>query len=111
MQEYKPNFDVGVIVGRFQVHKLHNSHKDLIQSVADRCARVIIILGISPARATVRNPLDFESRRQMIQESFPDAIILCLRDCLSDIYWSNNLDAIIGDVVPLTATVGLFGTL
>ena len=31
-----PAADVGVIVGRFQVHELHQAHRELIQYVMDR---------------------------------------------------------------------------
>ena len=39
-------FNVGVIVGRFQVPELHRMHHDLIQSVIDRHEKVYIFLGI-----------------------------------------------------------------
>ena len=47
--------DVGIIVARFQVHELHDAHRDLINSVLDRHDRVIIFLGLSEVRNTKRN--------------------------------------------------------
>lgn len=42
--------DVGVIVGRFQVHQLHDAHIHLIKSVYDTHAHTIVVLGVSRAR-------------------------------------------------------------
>lgn len=109
MEEYKQKFDVGIIVGRFQVHKLHDSHIDLILSVQERCARTIVVLGINACAATINNPLDFEARKQMLLTAFPDLTVLCIRDCQDDLTWSIVLDLVIDDVVSPTATVGLFG--
>ena len=45
-----PAADVGVLVGRFQVHKLHQAHLDLIRYVIERHDRVLIFLGTSSSR-------------------------------------------------------------
>jgi len=63
--------DVGIIIGRFQVHQLTQAHKELIQFVIDRHTKVVIFLGLSPLLVTRNNPLDFESRKQMILKEFP----------------------------------------
>jgi len=39
--------DVGIIVGRFQVHKLTEAHFKLIDTVLKRHKKVIIFLGVS----------------------------------------------------------------
>jgi len=105
-----PPTDVGVIVGRFQVDELHDAHIDLIQSVIDRHDKIIIFLGLSPIKCTYNNPLDFESRKQMIQEEFPDANILYIKDVGSDKVWSKRLDEMISDVVGPHQTVSLYGS-
>jgi bifunctional NMN adenylyltransferase/nudix hydrolase len=71
MRLQEDSYDVGVIVGRFQVPELHDAHKDLIETVCDKHDKVIIFLGLSPLMVTRENPLDFESRKQMILESSP----------------------------------------
>jgi bifunctional NMN adenylyltransferase/nudix hydrolase len=110
MQDARPQYDVGVIVGRFQVHELHQAHKDLIQHVFDNHEKVIIFLGLSPLPVSFNNPLDFESRKQMILAEFPEAIVLYCKDTVSDEVWSRKLDEMIGDVLTPTQTVVLYGS-
>lgn len=106
----KNEFDVGVIVGRFQVHELHKAHIDLIQTVCARHDKVIIFLGLSPLMVTTENPLDFESRKQMILEKFPKVNVLYVKDQFSDKVWSQKLDEQIRDVVSPGQTVVLYGS-
>ena len=94
----KPQVDVGIIVGRFQLHKLHEAHRKLINTVISNHPRVIIFLGLSEVRNTKKNPLDFNARKQMLLEEFPDSDleIHYISDCKSDEEWSKNLDDQIG---------------
>ena len=85
--------DVGVIVGRFQVHELHEAHRDLIESVIARHDRTIIFLGLSELRNTKRNPLDFNARKQMLLCQYPDIEIHYVNDQPDDKVWSRNLDS------------------
>lgn len=101
--------DVGVIVGRFQVHRLHDAHKQLISSIYETHRQTLIILGLSPARVTARNPLDFESRKQMLLESFPKATVLYIKDQPTDEQWSTNLDLLLADYSSPAQTVCLYG--
>jgi bifunctional NMN adenylyltransferase/nudix hydrolase len=104
--------DVGVIVGRFQTAKLHDAHVDLIKTVCARHAKVIIFLGLSPIVATKNNPLDFESRKRMIQEIFPEVTILYINDNQSNDAWSKNLDRMLADshLTGVGKTVTLYGS-
>jgi bifunctional NMN adenylyltransferase/nudix hydrolase len=102
--------DVGVIVGRFQVPYLHEAHKDLIDTVMKEHKKVIIFLGLSPVRTTSRNPLDFEARKKMILESYPDVIVLYIKDTPNDKVWSDNLDTCIEDILSPTQTPILYGS-
>jgi bifunctional NMN adenylyltransferase/nudix hydrolase len=101
--------DVGVIVGRFQVHKLHEGHKILIQSVLDKHKKVLIFLGTSPIPATKKNPLDFLTRKQMLIEEFPTVSVLSIPDSYDDHKWSFNLDSRIREII-LNDTVLLYGS-
>jgi bifunctional NMN adenylyltransferase/nudix hydrolase len=106
--------DCGVIIGRFQVHKLTEAHFKLIQMVLERHKKVIIFLGvsgISPVPSTKRNPLDFELRKQMLEKSFSgnSLIISHLRDMKSDSEWSIQLDEKIKDLTSPNQTVMLYG--
>lgn len=102
-------YDVGVIVGRFQVPELHDAHLDLIQTVCDNHDKVIIFLGLSPLMVTRENPLDFESRKQMILDKFPNVNVLYAKDVNSDSIWSKRLDEMIGDVITPNQSVVLYG--
>ena len=110
MQVKQEKYDTAVIVGRFQVHELHSAHRDLIQSVCDKHEKVIIFLGLAPVVNTKNNPLDFESRKQMIQAEFPNAIIAYIKDVDSDALWSKTLDKQINDLASPTHTVVLYGS-
>lgn len=92
----KPSY--GVIVGRFQVHELHEGHMELIRAVKGRHNRVIIFVGTSPNVFTKRNPLDFITRKAMIQSKFPDITVLLLPDVATDERWSEILDERIREV-------------
>ena len=102
----KPSW--GVIVGRFQVDDLHESHMELIRQVRARHRGVIVFVGVSPAGQTRENPLDFPVRRAMIQAKFPEATVLPIVDTADDAAWSRTLDAAIDSVVQF-GDVTLYG--
>lgn len=101
--------DVGVIVGRFQTPVLHEGHKDLIDQVLLQHRKVVIFLGVSPNKRSRRNPLDFESRRLMIMQEYPNVVVLPLSDTRDDETWSANLDAKILEAYPFS-TSRLYGS-
>lgn len=103
-----PAADCGIIVGRFQVHKLHKGHKQLVQHVADHHPKVIIFLGLSKALVTRNNPLDYPARRQMLQREYPDIDVQYIHDVPCDSLWSKTLDERIGEITP-TNSVLLYG--
>lgn len=85
--------EIGVIIGRFQVHELHNEHKKLIHSVLEQHEKVLLFLGTTPAIGTRRNPLDFITRKAMIEEAFPNiTMIMPLPDQKEDGVWSRSID-------------------
>jgi bifunctional NMN adenylyltransferase/nudix hydrolase len=100
---------VGVIVGRFQVPDLHEGHMDLINSVLERHDDIIIVLGLSAIKATKNNPLDYNSRRKMILNEFPDANIIYIKDTRNDNDWSRKLDEIIKDNIGPGSKVVAYG--
>ena len=109
MQVPQPHYDIGVLVGRFQVHELHDAHRDLIQYVCDRHEKVVIFLGLSPLLNSTNNPLDFEARKQMILDEFPDVNVLYIKDTTSDEAWSKRLDSMVNDVGLPGQSVVLYG--
>lgn len=104
------NQDVGIVVGRFQVHELHEAHIDLINTVVNKHDKVIIFLGLSPVRGTLTNPLDFEARKQMILERYPHVNVLYIDDVRDDELWSKKLDDQIGRLTGPMQTVALYGS-
>lgn len=103
--------DIGVIIGRFQINRLHDAHRALIDSVLEKHNKVIIFLGVSKSIGTRRNPLDFASRKVMIEESYQDKIsaILPLTDMKDDLLWSKQVDEKIREVFSIGSVV-LYGS-
>ncbi len=89
------NFEVGCIVARFQVHKLHEGHIKLIDNVIKNHRKVIIFLGVPVIGNTKSNPLDYATREAMVKEIYPNVIVLPLKDQRSNEKWSNELDKLI----------------
>ena len=110
MENERKNYDIGVIIGRFQIHELHDAHKEMIDEVLSRHDKVIMFLGVSPTLSTKRNPLDFRSRKVMIEEAYnKDMIILPIYDKKSDEVWSKIVDEKIKEVEPIGSVV-LYGS-
>jgi len=85
----------GVIIARFQTPYLHKGHFDLINFVKEKHNKVIVVLGVSPVKASRKNPLDFYTREKMIKNEFSDIIVLPLLDSANDNTWSLNLDLLL----------------
>lgn len=105
-----PDADIGVVVGRFQVEKLTQGHRNLLDQVLARHRKVILVLGKAPLINTTCNPLDFESRKQMIQQEYPNVIVMYANDMKNDAMWSQQLDRIISDMASPTQTALLYGS-
>ncbi len=91
---------VGVVIGRFQVPELHPAHKEFIDEVSRRHEHLIIFVGVHPFPGTRTNPLDYPTRHHMLQQLYPNAIILPIRDVASDQVWSEALDNMVRGVFP-----------
>ena len=89
---------IGALVGRFQIHQLHDAHHHVIKQVVDKHKKVIIFLGVTKVLGSKKNPLDFDTRKKMIQESYPDVVILAIPDCSNNLDWSRELDKRIREV-------------
>lgn len=102
------DYDIGIIVGRFQVDSLHSGHRQLIGNVVAAHKRVVIFLGVAPALVTRNNPLDFVTRKEMIHEQYPSVSVLSIPDHSSDVAWSQELDRRIREACPV-GTVLMYG--
>lgn len=101
--------EIGVVIGRFQLHNLHEAHSELIKYVIDRHNKVIVFLGTSSAIGTQRHPLDFITRKYMIEEIFTNLVILPLPDNKSDDVWSSQIHTKVREVFP-SGIVTLYGS-
>lgn len=109
MQVDLPKYDVGVIIARFQVPDLHTAHIELIEHVAREHDKVLVLLGLAPIPVATANPLDFEARKQMILDKFPNVNVLYVKDMHDDKLWSKKVDEVVTDVLTPGQTAVLYG--
>jgi len=83
---------LGVVIGRFQTPYLHEGHQDLINYARNKSDKLLILVGVSDAVGTDREPMDFETRKGLFLNN---DIVLPLKDMPSDVDWSNQIDSII----------------
>jgi len=104
-------YNVGVIVGRFQVSELHPGHVQLITHVMNECEQVIIFLGTTTVLDSTENALSYFLRAGMIRKSFigGNIVISAIADRPSHYDWDVALDEKIREMVPL-GTVMLYGS-
>lgn len=102
--------DVAVIVGRFQVPKLHEGHTQLINTVIASHQRVIVVLGVAHSKCSFNNPYDLGCRKTMFAEQYPEITVLYIKDMQDDKAWSRKLDEIIEDEVAPESTITLYGS-
>lgn len=102
-------YDIGVIVGRFQVPELTEGHKHVIDNVLTAHKQLIIAIGVSPTLGTKKNPLGYTSRMHMLRSTYKTAIIVPIVDVNSDELWSKNLDTLIRSICPI-GSICLYGS-
>lgn len=99
---------VGVIVGRFQVPKLHAGHRYLVDSVISQCDYVLVVLGHTEI-ISEHDPFSLESRTALFQTLHQKIHLADIADHHSDEEWSHRLDKIISTRFP-DASVTLYGS-
>jgi bifunctional NMN adenylyltransferase/nudix hydrolase len=100
--------DVGVVIGRFQVPNLHEGHRSLLDLVATRHKRVLILLGSPAWKGGKSDPLDYHTRALMFHQEYPDFLVAPVTDTQSNDQWSEQVDKIIQSVFSL-CQVTLYG--
>lgn len=104
-------YSVGVVVGRFQVDKLHDAHRNLLNHVYHNSDRTLVLIGVPAIQGTFNNPLDYQTRAAMVQEFFgadPEVTIMPIHDRESDLDWSEKLDSVVGMLFPDAKEVDLY---
>jgi bifunctional NMN adenylyltransferase/nudix hydrolase len=100
---------IGCIIGRYQVPYLHAGHKDLINYVKDNNESLILLIGTNPVSGTRYNPMDFQTRKIMIQRDFPEAVILPLIDKSNNKAWSEQIDQILNNLYQFNKNITIYG--
>lgn len=80
-------YDTGLVVGRFQT--FHKGHQKLIETGLLLCDRVLVLVGSAQECGTERNPLNVETRIQMIKAVYPDERVMIY--ALSDLSNENDI--------------------
>ncbi len=102
------DFEVGVVVGRFQLPTIHKGHHYLLEAVNKTHTHLLICVGVSVEIGTRKNPLDYLSRKGMLERLYPCATVVPIMDHSSDKIWSTRLDDMIRSIYP-TQNIRLFG--
>lgn len=98
MKEFK---EIGVVIGRFQVHDLHEAHLDLIKTVLSKHENVIIFLGCSVSAPEQKNALPFRARELMMHSIFGSSVsVFPVIDKEFDEQWSKQVDDKIAEIYP-----------
>jgi len=109
MSSTEEHADVGVVVARFQTHELHEGQRKVLDTVKANHDKYLIFLGLAPLVGGRNNALDFQARKQMVLEAYPEANVLYIKNMESDEAWSKKLDGMVADLCP-TATVMMYGS-
>lgn len=92
---------LGVVIGRFQTPFLTVGHRSLLAQALANHKKVLVLIGVSQALGTDKNPLDFDTRkklftenRQLNKEDINRLIIEPLPDyMLCDRVWTQRVDS------------------
>jgi bifunctional NMN adenylyltransferase/nudix hydrolase len=96
---------IGIFVGRFQAPKLHNGYKYMLSELQISYDYYGLIVG-SSIEPNDRNPLDFETRKSMLEEYVykQPLFIIEFVDLNDNDKWTKELDMIINDSIAKTCT-------
>ena len=92
------DYAIGVFVARLQVDELHEGHHYVIKQVTEAHKKVIIFLGVPEFVGFKKNTLDFDTRKKMVQQAYPDVIISQLPDQEENPDWTHELDKRIREI-------------
>lgn len=110
MKTTEQNAEVGIIVARFQSPYLHEGHIEILTQVIHSHPRVIVFLGNSPVRCSKNNPLDFQARKAMLEEKYPNIEVYYIDDVGNNDVWSKNLDQLIRKTIGPNQKAVLYGS-
>lgn len=100
---------VGVVIGRFQVASLHAGHMHLLEWAKQQSDVLVVLIGTSKAQHSLRNPLPYAYRKEMLERAFPSAHVLEKPNHASDAEWSREVDELLEANFP-NCSVMLYGS-
>lgn len=84
---------IGAVVGRFQVARLSDGHRFLIDRARTDHQNVVVLVGSAQEWGTNKNPLNFATRMRMIMDEYPAVTCVPLPDFPgNNKRWSHHLD-------------------
>lgn len=105
----KSAYSQACIIGAFQTPELHEGHMELFDYVLSNHEIVNVYVCLAPI-VDDKNFLDFNQRKCMILEKYPNVNIFYIKDTKEDLEWSNTLDGMISDVLRPTQKPLLYGS-
>ncbi|MDR1025954.1 MAG: adenylyltransferase/cytidyltransferase family protein [Lactobacillus sp.] len=85
----------------------HDGHLRLIETMKNNCDDCIVIIGSIQESNTSRNPLDFETRKLLINNIIPDQKVVGLKDLGNPPKWA---DYVLDFLKPLSPDVYFAGS-
>jgi cytidyltransferase-like protein len=108
---------VAVVVGRFQIDKIHRGHEIFLSTVLSKHDNLVIFVGVHSGQNTKNNPMGYLPRAQMLRNALKElskdhssalVTIEPLPDMSDDTAWSKELDRRIAELYPRCKVV-LYG--
>jgi nicotinamide-nucleotide adenylyltransferase len=96
MKKYR----LGMYLGRFQ--PFHNGHKAIVDKMLEECEQVLIVVGSSQEKGTIKNPFPAWERMMMIDACYPETPVACIAipdrlTLANDCSWGEYVMNFIGD--------------
>lgn len=109
MELVDTEYNTAVAAVRLQTPYLHEVHREMLDHLVSNHEKVILFLGIAPILNSVNNPLTFDQRRHMVQESYPDIIVMKDEMVEDDEVWVRRLDKEIKSLLTPNDSVVVYG--
>lgn len=109
------NRTIGVVLGRFQLPRLHAGHKTLVRKVQELHEQVIIVIAETPISFNRKNPLTGKLRKALLEAEYKEQVskgtiqVVVLKNNESDEIWSVNFDQLLNDTAPDAGGFVIYG--
>lgn len=101
-------FDYLVYIGRFEPWTLAHAH--VARMATEFATQVIILVGSSGDARSLKNPLTFEDREEMIKRANSDYIVLPIYDFKDNKKWVEHVEATVNELVGFHLSVSSIQT-